>query len=120
MPLKTMGLDHIFAGFCTLGLTSSKRGLACIYHLRSNSGSNGPIAKESHRFLVAGPFNFCAVYLGTHSPACCIAELMSKTLHSSLIFPCRKRKIVMPGTAMRLPLAGNPIPSPVLVPEALQ
>src|SRR5207248_4821924 len=27
------------------------------YHLRSNSGSNGPIAKESHRFLVAGPFN---------------------------------------------------------------
>ena len=28
------------------------------YHLRSNSGSNGPIAKECHRFLVAGPFNF--------------------------------------------------------------
>ena len=27
------------------------------YHLRSNSGSNGPIAKECHRFLVAGPFN---------------------------------------------------------------
>jgi len=26
------------------------------YHLRSNSGSNGPIAKECHRFLVAGPF----------------------------------------------------------------
>jgi len=22
------------------------------------SGSNGPIAKECHRFLVAGPFNF--------------------------------------------------------------
>ena len=28
-----------------------------MYHLRSNSGSNGPIAKECHRFLVAGPFN---------------------------------------------------------------
>src|ERR1700727_698500 len=27
-----------------------------MYHLRSNSGSNGPIAKECHRFLVAGPF----------------------------------------------------------------
>ncbi len=26
------------------------------YHLRSDSGSNGPIAKECHRFLVAGPF----------------------------------------------------------------
>jgi hypothetical protein len=31
-----------------------------MYHLRSNSGSNGPIAKESHRFLVAGPFNLRA------------------------------------------------------------
>ena len=40
-------------------LTSQMRGLAWIYHLRSNSGSNGPIAKESHRFLVAGPFKFC-------------------------------------------------------------
>jgi exonuclease III len=28
------------------------------YHLRSTSGSNGPIAKECHRFLVAGPFEF--------------------------------------------------------------
>jgi hypothetical protein len=33
-------------------------GLALRYHLRSNSGSNGPIAKECHRFLVAGPFKF--------------------------------------------------------------
>src|SRR6266446_6464214 len=39
-------------------LTSPQRGLALNYHLRSNSGSNGPIAKECHRFLVAGPFKF--------------------------------------------------------------
>ena len=37
-------------------LTSRLRGLPYRYHLRSNSGSNGPIAKECHRFLVAGPF----------------------------------------------------------------
>ena len=37
-------------------LTYGMEGVAYIYHLRSNSGSNGPIAKESHRFLVAGPF----------------------------------------------------------------
>ena len=37
-------------------LTYGTEGVAYIYHLRSNSGSNGPIAKESHRFLVAGPF----------------------------------------------------------------
>jgi hypothetical protein len=28
------------------------------HHLRSNSGSNGPAAKKSHRFLAIGPFNF--------------------------------------------------------------
>src|SRR5215469_9767676 len=39
-----------------LDLTSVMMGLAYRYHLRSNSGSNGPVAKESHRFLVAGPF----------------------------------------------------------------
>src|SRR6266581_3555918 len=37
-------------------LTSPITGLACKYHLRSNSGSNGLVAKECHRFLVAGPF----------------------------------------------------------------
>ena len=37
-------------------LTSAGTGLACNYHLRSNSGSNGLVAKECHRFLVAGPF----------------------------------------------------------------
>jgi hypothetical protein len=46
------------ADFCIYPLTSSERRLAYIYHLRSNSGSNGPIAKECHRFLVAGPFYF--------------------------------------------------------------
>src|SRR5580700_3536347 len=51
-------LRHTIADFCTYSLTSRQRGLAWIYHLRSNSGSNGPIAKECHRFLVAGPFNF--------------------------------------------------------------
>ncbi len=44
------------AVFCIYHLTSSQTGVALIYHLRSNSGSNGPIAKECHRFLVAGPF----------------------------------------------------------------
>src|ERR1039457_6047035 len=39
-------------------LTTSQTGLALDYHLRSNSRSNGRIAKECHRFLVAGPFNF--------------------------------------------------------------
>ena len=39
-------------------LTSPRTGLAWRYHLRSNSGSNGLVAKECHRFLVAGPFNF--------------------------------------------------------------
>jgi hypothetical protein len=38
-------------------LTLGAQGLAYKHHLRSNSGSSGPIAKESHRFLVAGPFN---------------------------------------------------------------
>src|SRR5579863_5962645 len=33
-------------------------GLAWKYHLRSNSGSNGPVAKDCHRFLVAGPFKY--------------------------------------------------------------
>ena len=37
-------------------LTSPRTGLAWRYHLRSNSGSNGLVAKECHRFLVAGPF----------------------------------------------------------------
>src|SRR5579872_4656599 len=46
--------------FCTYILTSPQRGLALKYHLRSNSGSNGPIAKECHRFLVAGPFKLLA------------------------------------------------------------
>jgi hypothetical protein len=27
-----------------------------MYHLRSNSGSSGPVAKDCHRFLVVGPF----------------------------------------------------------------
>src|ERR1019366_4713823 len=48
------------ANFCTYPLTSAKSGLALKYHLRSNSGSNGPIAKECHRFLVVGPFKFQA------------------------------------------------------------
>jgi hypothetical protein len=40
-----------------------------MYHLRSNSGSNGPIAKECHRFLVAGPFNFRDAHVGTAAPS---------------------------------------------------
>src|SRR5437868_9263423 len=40
-----------------LSLTSGRRRLPYRHHLRSNSGSNGPIAKKSHRFLAAGPFN---------------------------------------------------------------
>ena len=38
-------------------LTSAPAGLALNYHLRSNSGSNGPLAKDCHRFLVVGSFN---------------------------------------------------------------
>jgi len=37
-----------------------------MYHLRSNSGSNGPIAKECHRFLVAGPFNLPRGLMTSH------------------------------------------------------
>src|ERR1700758_1840616 len=51
------------AKICNKGLTSLLGGLALNYHLRSNSGSNGPIAKECHRFLVAGPFKLGPVWL---------------------------------------------------------
>jgi hypothetical protein len=47
-------------------LTSGIAGLAWKYHLRSNSGSSGPIAKDCHRFLVAGPFNFWSLARETH------------------------------------------------------
>jgi hypothetical protein len=49
---------QVSAEFVESLLTSCLTGLAWTYHLRSNSGSNGPIAKECHRFLVAGPFKF--------------------------------------------------------------
>src|SRR5580700_6252630 len=62
-------LRHTIADFCTYSLTSRQRGLAWLYHLRSNSGSNGPIAKECHRFLVAGPFNFPIFMWGQPPPA---------------------------------------------------
>ena len=39
-------------------LTSPRTGLAYKYHLRSTSGSNGLVVKESHRFLAASPFKF--------------------------------------------------------------
>ena len=55
-PAKPDSVGH--AEICKHPLTSRQRGLALNYHLRSNSGSNGPIAKECHRFLVAGPFKF--------------------------------------------------------------
>src|SRR5581483_11586146 len=41
-----------------MSLTLGLGGLTWSYHLRSNSGSNGPEAKESHRFLASGPFKF--------------------------------------------------------------
>ena len=55
-----------------------------------------------------------------HNPACCIAEDISNTRHTSVIFPFLKRKIVFPGTVIIHPLAGNPIPSCVFVPHADQ
>src|SRR5204863_9531490 len=71
-------------------LTSRMRGLAWMYHLRSNSGSNGPIAKESHRFLVAGPFKFdWKDNYGRHgsstiSPSLCAAASRILSAHTKI------------------------------------
>ncbi len=48
-----------------------------MYHLRSNSGSNGPIAKECHRFLVAGPFKLSAALSRGRSGHCPQAGLVT-------------------------------------------
>src|ERR1700691_835241 len=64
-PAKPDSVGH--AEICKHPLTSRQRGLALNYHLRSNSGSNGPIAKECHRFLVAGPFK-CAPLTPRQTP----------------------------------------------------
>ena len=45
--------------FLDIHLTSSQTGVALIHHLRSNPGSNGPIAKECHRCSwLPAHFNF--------------------------------------------------------------
>jgi hypothetical protein len=63
---RTFGhLSSLFVEFSKECLTSGAAGLAWKYHLRSNSGSNGPIAKDCHRFLVAGPFKLPLTILRT-------------------------------------------------------
>jgi hypothetical protein len=56
------------------------------YHLRSNSGSNGPIAKECHRFLVVGPFKFGRESLG-HVQSCAVSNTPSMKTRYALILP---------------------------------
>ena len=57
---------------------------------------------------------------GENKPAWRMTDSMSQTLHSSQIVPAFKRNMVMPSILIFLPVAGNPIPDWVLVPDAVQ
>src|ERR1700747_1567851 len=88
--------------------------------LDGNRGDSG-LLQEGSLLASKQMFPLCGDHcLGTHSPACCMADPISKTLHSSLIFPALKRNRVIPGTVILLPVAGKPMPCPVLVPNAVQ
>src|ERR1700754_4296058 len=78
---KDCGICQELGKDCKQCLTSALAGLAYKYHLRSNSGSNGPIAKESHRFLVAGPFKFLRKFLCTNR------KIFFVTCGSSTVYP---------------------------------
>ena len=78
-------------------MTSAKRGLALNYHLRSNSGSNGPIAKECHRFLVVGPFKFESSDVSPHS-RCAVSNPRMRRIRYALLLPL-----------MHLGIAGPPM-----------
>jgi hypothetical protein len=56
------------------------------YHLRSNSGSNGPIAKECHRFLVVGPFK-CGHESFGQVQSCAVSNPPSMKTGYALILP---------------------------------
>jgi hypothetical protein len=50
------------------------------------------------------------------NPRSCMILSWSNSLHSSVILPFTIRQIVMPRPSILLPVAGRPLPSPVLVP----
>jgi exonuclease III len=72
-----------------------------MYHLRSNSGSNGPLAKECHRFLVVGPFKFCPYLAWTSSAECRVRIAvwncrMALTKKRELLYALRSDIAVIP------------------------
>jgi hypothetical protein len=56
-------------------------------HLRSNSGSNGPVAKECHRFLVAGPFKHSAISIQPIQKNGCCASVPDRRPRANKILP---------------------------------